>query len=163
MRITKALRRSPRSAARVEDWPLWLADFAPDYWDAFAVESIAGRRPASWAALALSGAEAAHRAFGTLIWRSAMGFELAPRGADQTLAGWRIVADTDEQFVLQADGSRYAGRMYFSHDDGSLVWTTALRYLRPEADRLWKVLGPVHRSVAPLSLTRARHVLGRHD
>ncbi|HEY4269309.1 MAG TPA: hypothetical protein VGM94_14080 [Galbitalea sp.] len=138
-----------------------VADFGADYWDAFRITGLGGVRPSSWAAASLGAVEVAHRAFGIVVWGGLLGFDLAPRDTDGALVGWQVTADTQDQFFLDADGSRMAGRMAFTRDGDDLVWTTMLRHHSASGPRVWAVLSPVHRAIAPRSLMMARRALAR--
>ncbi|MGA8988626.1 hypothetical protein [Aeromicrobium sp.] len=139
--------------------PSTVAEFSADYWDAFRISRVAGARPSGWAMSALSGADAANRAFGGLVWHTLMGFELAPRGASGALVGWHIATDTSDKLVLDVDGTRTVGRMTFEHVGSDLLWTTMLRHHGRTGERMWTVLGKAHRVLAPRCLEHARRSL----
>ncbi|MGB8406483.1 MAG: hypothetical protein WCE30_20705 [Mycobacterium sp.] len=151
---------SSSHATRVVTMPLAAADFPTDYWDSFHIHSGAGSRPArEWARLCLRGAETANRAFSRIAWQGLLGFHLAARGTNGTLVGWRILVDTPTQFVLDADGSRMAGRMVFAVSDTDVEWTTMLHYHSTTGRLLWAIAGTAHRALAPACLNRAGDAL----
>lgn len=159
MRITLGRLSRGLSASRETRPSPAVAEFGADYWDAFRISSVDGARPSQWAASALSGAEAANRAFGRMVWHTLMAFELAPRGASDALVGWHVTADTPDRLVLDADGSRTAGRMLFEHVGGDVLWTTMLRHHGRSGAVTWSVLGHAHRALAPRCLEHARRSL----
>ena len=138
-----------------------VTEFGADYWDAFRIADVRGVRPAAWARACLGGTDAAHRAFGIVVWGLLLGFDLAPPGADGTLVGWQVTTDTEDQFVMDADGSRMTGRMAFVRDGGELSWTTMLRHHSHSGPVVWSALAPVHRAIVPRNLTAARRALAR--
>lgn len=147
-------------ASRVLEPPREAANFRADYWDCFRIATPEAVRPGIWAALALGRADSANRAFGNLIWHRLMGFDLASRGAPQTLTGWRVTTDTADAFVMDVEGSRTSGRMVFAVvAPGELRWTTMLRHHTRGGRAVWSALGHAHRLLAPWCLNRAHHAL----
>ena len=159
MRITLVKSSRGLSASRETRPSPAVAEFVADYWDGFRMANVVGARPSQWAASALSGAEAANRAFGGLVWHTLTGCKLAPRGASEALVGWRVTTDTPDMLVLDVDGTRTAGRMVFEHVDGDLLWTTMLRHHGRTGAMTWAVLGNAHRALAPRCLEHARRLL----
>jgi hypothetical protein len=126
-----------------------------DYADAFSVVSSAGRSAEEWARRALeSGAQAARRAFGLLVWHGLLGFRLAQPSTPGTVAGWSIIENEPGILVLHADGSLMTGRMVFQIVDSRVTWTTLLRYERSRARYVWAVAGHAHRAIVGPLLRR---------
>lgn len=128
-----------------------------DYADAFRIGPASGRSAREWARRCIeSGPPAPRRAFGLLVWQGVLGFRLAPPATPGTMAGWRIVEDEPDRFVLATDGRLIAARMVFDATDTDLTWTTLLRYHRSVAAGVWAVAGHGHRALVPRLLWRAR-------
>jgi hypothetical protein len=147
------------TATRVDVPDSAVADFAHDYVDCFRVASVpGGRTAADWARATLRGADGA---FGRVVWRGILGFELASPGTPDTLVGWSIRQDGRERFVLEGDGSLMAGRMVFDVDDDEVRWTTSLHFHRSIGAAIWAGAGVAHRWLAPRTLDGGRRRLLR--
>lgn len=149
----------PPAATRVRDVPC-ENDFEADYHDCFRTPTSTQRPARDWAEVCLRGAESAHGIFGRLAWQGWLGLDLAPRKSPGTLVGWRISRDTDEEFVLDSEGSRLVARLTFLRADQTVEWATMLRFQHPLAAPSWAVAGPVHRLLVPRLLGRAGVSLG---
>lgn len=148
-------------ARRTEPDPALVADFAADYADAVCLPVTKSHRAQKWAYYSLRGADVAGGIFTRLIWGGVLGFRLAPKGAPETLVGWRSTVDEPDRYVLDTDGRLMAGRMIFQTFATEVRWTTMLRYHRSAAARIWTVAGKVHRALTPRLLRIAHHTLDR--
>jgi hypothetical protein len=135
-----------------------VADFSPDYSDCFRVASLPDLTAADWARASLRGAEGP---FSRVVWQGLLGFKLASPGTPGTLVGWPIRHDTPERFVMESDGPLMAGRMVFELADGSVRWTTTLRFHGTIGRLIWAGAGPAHRRLAPRCLDQAHQKLAR--
>lgn len=133
-----------------------VVEYAPDYWDSFAIPAVPGVPAREWARLSLRGAGGP---FGSIVWHRLLGFALTDRQTPGTLVGWRVSRDTEDEFVMDTDGTRMNGRMVFAIADGQLVWTTMLRFHGVAGERIWSAAGHAHRAIAPRALDRARRSL----
>jgi hypothetical protein len=134
-----------------------VADFSPDYSDCFEIASLPGTTAADWARASLRGADGP---FSRVVWQGLLGFRLAS-GAPGTLVGWPIRHDSPGRFVLESDGRLMAGRMVFELVDGSVRWTTTLRFHGTSGRVVWAAAGPAHRRIAPRCLDQAHRRLAR--
>ena len=147
-------------STRVDVEPRAVADFAADYADCFQVPVGAGRgEPRDWARSALRGAEDPSGPFSRLVWQGLLGFDLAPRQAPGTLYGWRVTVEDGTAFVMEADGSRMAGRMVFTLSGGDVAWATLLRFHGLAGRLAWAAAGHAHRAVTPRCLVQAHRAL----
>lgn len=137
------------------------ADFKAGYGDAFRIGAVPGVSAREWARVSLRGAEAANRMFARLAWHGVLGFDLASRGAAQTLVGWHITTDEPNRLVLDTDGRLMAGRIVFALADDTVTWTTLVRFHRTAGHCLWAIAGIVHRALVPRLLTNAHQSLSR--
>jgi len=143
-------------AVRVVDQPPVVAEFAAEYWDSFAIAAVPAVAPREWARLSLRGADGV---FGSVVWHRLLGFDLAAAATPGTLVGWQISRDSDDEYVLDVDGSLMAGRMVFAFVDNQVVWTTMLKFHNTTARRIWTLAGNAHRAIAPRALSRARRAM----
>ena len=146
------------TASRVDVPDSAVADFSPDYADCFQVAAIAGPTAADWAGAALGGADGP---FSRVVWQGLLGFDLSPSGTPGTLVGWPIRQDSPERFVLETGGRLMTGRMVFELVDGTIRWTTSLRYHGSTGRLVWAGAGPAHRRIAPRCLNQAHQRLAR--
>jgi hypothetical protein len=128
-----------------------MQDF--DYADSFRIASVPDVSARTWAQLSLdSGPSAGRRLFGQLVWHGLLGFELSD--APGTLAGWSVLRDDRDVFVLGCDGRRMRGRMEFAVDGPTMTWTTTLRYHDRCGRVVWGAAQHVHRALTPRILAR---------
>lgn len=129
-----------------------------DYADCFEVTAPApaGQTVEALARAALEGMPRPLRVLVMVIHRRVLRFRLGPLGSAEHVLGWRIVESTDERLVLHAEGplmrAVLVGR---TPNPGVTVLCTFVAYRAPAARLVWRVVGPVHRRVAPLLLKRA--------
>ncbi|MCA0145496.1 hypothetical protein [Blastococcus sp. LR1] len=83
-------------------------------------------------------------------------FRLAPLDEPGHVLGWRVVTSTPEVVRLEARSPLLGGVLVARRTDAhAVVLTTALRFSRPAARPVWRLVGPVHRALAPRLLARA--------
>jgi hypothetical protein len=130
-----------------------------DYADAFAIRLPApdGRTAEEWARSGLEHAPAAVRRLVVWVHRHVLGFPLDPRPAPGTVLGWRIRSCEPDVIVLEAQSGLLRGLLVGRrHGPTQTELTTFLFYRRRRLARLvWTLVGPLHRAIAPLLLTRA--------
>lgn len=130
-----------------------------DYADAFEIHlpTPDGRTAEEWARSGLERAPTAVRRLVVWVHRHVLGFPLDPRPAPGTVLGWRIRSSEPEVIVLEAESGLLHGILVGRRGDATRTeLTTFLFYRRPRLARLvWTLVGPLHRAVAPLLLTRA--------
>lgn len=131
---------------------------APDYADAFAVETAAAGRSVAelWARTCFERAPAPMRGFLVTGWRMVLGMDLGPRPSPDHVLGWRIVRATPDEVVLGARSAALGPvRLVVRRESERVILGTTLRYERPGAAVIWSVVGLIHRQVLPNLLTRA--------
>lgn len=131
-----------------------------DYADAFEVRTdrADAHTAEQWARACLDQSPRVVTALIRLVHGRVAKFQLDP---DPTsILGWRTLASTPDVLHLQTSGpmaradivARRAG-------DRVATLTTFLTYHHPRTARMWRVVGPLHRRIAPYLLTRAaRHL-----
>ena len=129
-----------------------------DYADCFEVRAAAPeeRTPEAFARAALEGTPPAIRgvilAAHTLVLR----FRLGPLYSEDHVLGWRIVTSSSDLVVLEADGPLMRGVMVGRKTGpGVTVLRTFVFFRRPAAPMVWRVVGVLHRRIAPYLLRRA--------
>jgi hypothetical protein len=94
-----------------------------------------------------------------LIHRRVLRFDLGPADADHIL-GWRIVVSEPEVLQLATSGPLLRAVIVARRTTPtSSTATTFVSFERPSARQLWRVIGPLHRRVAPYVLQRAARTL----
>lgn len=128
-----------------------------DYADAFALHTTApdDRTPEQAMRLALEGAPRWLRWTILVAHRYVLRLHLGPASSPDHVLGWRLVSSTDELAVLQARGPLLHGILVCRQiDPATRVFSTFLAFQRPVTRKLWVVVGPVHRRIAPWLLER---------
>lgn len=129
-----------------------------DYADSFEVTAPvpAGQTVEALARTALEGMPRPLRFVVMAIHRRVLRFRLGPLRSAEHVLGWRIVESTEDRLVLHAEGplmrAVLVGR---KPNPGVTVLCTFVAYRVPAARIVWRVVGPVHRRVAPFLLKRA--------
>lgn len=153
-----------RSAGRVRARRIPVREPVPDggrfdYADAFEIRLPFpdGRTAEEWARSGLEHAPAAVRRLVVWVHRHVLGFPLDPRPSPGTVLGWHIRSCQPDVIVLDAESRLLRGILVGRRGDATrMELTTFLFYRRRRLARLiWTVVGPLHRAVAPLLLTRA--------
>lgn len=114
-----------------------------------------------WARATWEGAPTIVRWFLVLGWRFALGLRLVRGRSPANVLGWRIVEDRPEAVTLQASSALIAGHNVVVVQESTVLWTTLVRYERPVARPIWRLVEMVHRIVLPCILTRAGKVRRR--
>lgn len=130
-----------------------------DYADAFVLdlEEPDDRPTEEWLRVGLEQAPRVLRTFVRAVWRAVLGFRLAPEGAPDHILGWRVVVNEHDATVLETSSSIMRGVLVARRTAPTrATLATYLEYRRPALARvLWTVIGPAHRALAPILLTRA--------
>ena len=93
-----------------------------------------------------------------MVHRHLLRLRLGPRSSPDHLFGWKILTSQPEVIHLEAVSPLLGrGVLVFRRDDPTrAAITTYLFYARPIPARVvWKIVGPLHRRVAPYLLERA--------
>jgi hypothetical protein len=125
-----------------------------DYVDACTASAAhaAERSAEEWARIVLEQTALGRRA--PLLW-TVLGLRLGPRPSPDHIQGWRITGQGDN-WVRAESGSWYASAQAVCRVDGAHVSVALfLRYDRPVAAAIWRVVGPLHRRGLPAMLRQA--------
>lgn len=146
-------------AARVAVVEAPISEMRVDYADAFAVRvPHPDRRSAeAWLRCGLEEAPGPVRAVIRVAHRYVLRFRLLPATEPQQVLGWRIEeARPDLIHVTASSPTMRAVLVVRRPDEYEATITTLLSYERPTTARfLWRLVGPLHRRIAPLLLERA--------
>jgi hypothetical protein len=142
-----------RIAARARAGRTQIGEDAADYVDVFEVPI----RPADSRTAEQALRDALRQNPGALgavmLWvhRHILGFRLGPTSSPEHVIGWSIARSDADELVLAADGPLMHGELDLRRHDGRrAVLTTRLHYRHRFAPRaVWRVVGPVHRVIAP--------------
>ena len=141
-----------------------VGDDRPDYVDAFEVRTPGrdDRTAEEWIRSGLEGAPRWMRWVIVVVHRRVLGFRLGPLDGPDHVLGWRIVTSRPDEVRLEASSGLLAGALVGRRVDASSTrLTTLLFFGRPSARRVWAVVGPLHRRIAPYLLARAATGAGR--
>jgi len=85
------------------------------------------------------------------IHRHILGFRLGPVSSPEHVIGWSIIRSDTDRIVLAANGPLMHGESDLRRQDGRrAVLTTRVHYRHKFAARaVWRVIGPLHRAIAP--------------
>jgi hypothetical protein len=138
---------------------------AHDYADAFALllDRPDAHTAEEWVRQGLEGSPAPVRWLIRFVHAHVIRFELDD-GPDAVL-GWRIVRSEPEVIHLQAQGPMARADIVARRTSPtSAGFSTFLSHRHSSAPALWRVIGPLHRAIAPYLLRRAASSRGRsHD
>ncbi len=126
--------------------------------------AAADARPMSaeqWARATWEGAPTIVRWFLVFGWRFVLRLRLAPGRSPTNVLGWRIIDDRPDMATLQARSALITGHNVVIVQESTVLWTTLVRYERPIARPIWRLVELVHRIVLPYTLTHARKVRQR--
>lgn len=130
-----------------------------DYADAFQIRAAEpdARSAEEFARAALKNAPPLVRWTVVVVQRYLLGLRLGPWSSPNRLLGWRIVTSERDVVHIEAESSLLRGVVIARRVEPTLVvLSTYVFYKRPAAARVvWKVVGPLHRWVAPYLLERA--------
>lgn len=116
-----------------------------------------------WARACVTSSPGAVLALIRLVHGRIARFDLAADDADH-LMGWRVTHSSQDAFQLQAGGPLLRAHIVARRTSPTTNrLTTSLLYERPAAARLWRVIGPLHRVIAPLLLRRAAAALAASE
>jgi hypothetical protein len=95
-----------------------------------------------------------------LVHRRVLRFTLGPQGSDTHILGWRIVQSTPDVLELTTGGPLMRAVIVARRTSTtSATASTFVFYERASTAHLWRVVGPLHRRVAPYLLKRAGRTL----
>ena len=96
------------------------------------------------------------------VHRYVLGLRPDPRSSPDHLLGWKIVTSEHDVFHLEAESAVLRGVLVLRRADPTCaVITTYLFYKRPATARaLWRIIGPLHRRIAPYLMERAAAIAG---
>jgi hypothetical protein len=95
-----------------------------------------------------------------LVHRHVLRFELGPQGDALHILGWRIVSSTADVLKLETGGPLMRAVIVARRTSPTTaIASTFVFYERPATAHLWRLVGPLHRRVAPYLLKRAARTL----
>lgn len=133
-----------------------------DYADAFVVqlEGTDDHAAEVWVRTGLEGSGAVVRSLIRFVHGRILRFEL--RDGTETVLGWRIVHSVDDVVHLRTGGPLLRAEIVARRTSPSAAgFSTFLSYESRAARPLWRVIGPLHRRIAPFLLRRAATRLTR--
>src|SRR4051812_37211313 len=141
-----------------------------DYADAFAITAGPddSRSAEQWMRDALQGSPPALRWLIVVVHANVLRFRLGPRNDADHVLGWRVTSSEPDVVRLDATGPLICATLVGRRRDPQTVELRSfVRFVRqPLAQRVWSVVGIVHRRVAPYLLKRSReagHATIRHQ
>jgi hypothetical protein len=123
-----------------------------------AVDDVQSMSAEQWARATWEGAPTIVRWFLKLGWRVILGLQLAPGRSPTHVLGWRMLDAHPDTVTLQARSALINGHNVVIVQESTVLWTTLVRYERPIARPIWRLVELVHRIVLPYTLTHARKV-----
>lgn len=129
-----------------------------DYVDSFALDltSPDDRSPERWARTALGQAPAVIRAVIRFAQGRVLRLRLRPATDAEAILGWSVAASDHNTLHLRATGPLIDADIVVQRaSDLRLTTTTSLVYKQRPAPWLWKLVGPLHRRIAPYLVGRA--------
>ena len=129
----------------------------PDYADAFEIhlDHDDSRTAEQWARSGLEGAPSVLRHVIRGVHRHVLRFDLGDPGSPEHVLGWRVAESQPDLVRLQTESSLMRAMILGQRIDGGILLQTRLFYRSGFAPTLWRVIGPIHRAVAPYLLERA--------
>jgi hypothetical protein len=114
-----------------------------------------------WARATWEGASAIVRWFMTLGWRFILGLQLTRGRSPTSVLGWSMTDEQPDTVTLQAHAALISAHNVVIVQESTVLWITLVRYERPIARPVWRLVEPVHRIVLPYTLAHARRVRQR--
>lgn len=112
--------------------------------------------PESLARVALEGTPRAIRLLIPAAHRLVLRFRLGPPSSEDHVLGWRIVTSFPDVVVLEADGPLLRGVMVGRKTNPDvMVLRTFVFFRGSAAPFVWRIVGVLHRKIAPYLLRRA--------
>jgi Protein of unknown function (DUF2867) len=129
----------------------------PDYLDATACAVDGAARTAEdWARATFEGAPGPVRVVLRLGWRWGLRLGLGPYPAPGHVLGWPILDGAPDRMVLGVRSSVLGPcRLVVQVEPDRMVLTTVIRYEHRISRPVWTVVGPLHRLITRLLVTRA--------
>lgn len=134
-----------------------------DYADAFEVRvpDPDQRSAEQWLRCGFGQAPPALRWTIVVAHRHVLGFRLAPVSSPDHVVGWTVVDAQPDVIHLEAASPLLSAAMVGRRANATTTTlTTCLTYERPRAAQVWRMLGPLHRRIAPYLLNRAAAMAG---
>ena len=147
-------RAEPYDVRRVPVAAEQLVSATYDYADSFQLRfDHADAHPAEeWVRAALEGAAPVVLALVRFVHGRVARFELRPDG----ILGWEVLSSTYDAVHIRTAGPLLRAEIVTRRrSDDAATFTTFLFYESRVTPVLWRVIGPVHRRVAPYLLRRA--------
>jgi hypothetical protein len=114
-----------------------------------------------WARATWEGSPTIVRWLLILGWRFTLGLRLASGRSPTHVLGWRLLDDRPDTVTLQAGSALITSQNVVIVQQSTVLWTTLVRYERPLARPIWRLVELVHRTVLPYTLSHARKVRQR--
>ena len=135
---------------------------AADYVDSCQVstDGLPARSAEQWARAALEGMPRPLHWLVLVGWRVVLGFKLGPRPSPDHILGWRVVANSPEEVVIEAQSGLMTADLLFRVDDSTVTWMTFVRHQRRASRPIWSIVGLLHRRIVPYTLARAAEASG---
>ena len=128
----------------------------PDYLDATEWVGERVRTAEDWARATFEGAPSMVRLVLRLGWRWGLGLRIGPSPAPGHVLGWPILEAGAARMVLGVDSVVLGPcRLVFQVDPARVQLITVIRYEHRISRPVWTVIGPIHRWVTRLLVTRA--------
>jgi hypothetical protein len=132
---------------------------------AITFELVAGDARATsaeqWARANWEGAPAIIRWILILGWRFVLGLQLARGLSPTNVLGWRMSDERPDTVTLEARSALITAHNVVTVQESTVLWTTLVRYERPVARPIWRLVELVHRIVLPYTLAHAENVRRR--
>jgi Protein of unknown function (DUF2867) len=137
-----------------------------DYHDSYVVDAPAGFRAEqsadALAALAFGSVPAWLRGLIAAVHRRVLRLEL-DLPSTVPVPGWRRLREEPDEVVYGADGRLLAARLVVSVKSSTVRVSTLIRFDRSAARAVWAGVGPAHRIIARVLLTRGVIAASRQD
>lgn len=116
------------------------------YADMFTLHTSATATPEEWAR-AMFGETPTLT--GRFIWCILLRFRLASGRSPTTVAGWQVRTRGTDGITLEAESPILTGNLVVTTSPGRVCLGTFLHHRRPAGRRVWSLLSPIHRRLAP--------------
>lgn len=127
----------------------------PDYVDLFTVTApmATDASPEAWARAVLEQSPLARR-HARRLWRL-MGLRLGPPQSPDHVQGWKITARGDTWLRVETASWYLTGQAVSLVEDGQVSLSLSLRYDRPIAALVWRLVSGPHQRAVPVMLHQA--------
>lgn len=133
----------------------------PDYVDLFTVAAptATGESAEAWARAVLEQTPLARR-HARRLWRL-LGLRLGPPRSTDHVQGWKIAARGDHWLRIETASWYLTGQAVVVVEDGQVSLSLSLRYDRPVAALVWRVVSGPHQRAVPVMLHQAVTLMAR--